>query len=63
MRIGSSWPILTFTNTLKNQNREGDNILDIATFNEVIMYLGTIELPMKFRAFKWRTMEIDPLLE
>jgi hypothetical protein len=35
----------------------------MATFNEVITYLGLIELPIKGRAFTWSNMQMDPLLE
>jgi hypothetical protein len=46
-----------------NLNKAGANITDMATFNEVISYLGSIELPIKGRAFTWSNMQIDPLLE
>jgi hypothetical protein len=33
------------------------------TFNEVISYLGLVELPIKGRAFTWSNMQAEPLLE
>jgi hypothetical protein len=38
----------------ENRNREGANIQDICTFNEVISYLDLIELPIKGRSYTWR---------
>jgi hypothetical protein len=35
---------------------------DIATFNEIISYLGLIELPIKGRSFTWSNMQTNPLL-
>ena len=45
-----------------SRNRPGANLADIETFNEVISYLGLIELPIKGRAFTWSNMQRDPLL-
>jgi hypothetical protein len=47
---------------VENRNRDGANMTDIATFNEIISYLGLIELPIKGRAFTWSNMQMDPLL-
>jgi endonuclease/exonuclease/phosphatase family metal-dependent hydrolase len=46
-----------------SRNKPRANINDMATFNEVISYLGLIELPIKGRAFTWSNMQMDPLLE
>jgi hypothetical protein len=46
----------------ENRNREGANIQDICTFNEVISYLGLIELPIKGRSYTWSNMQMDPLM-
>jgi exonuclease III len=46
----------------ENRNRPGANIHDISTFNEVISYLGLIELPIKGRSFTWSNMQENPLL-
>jgi hypothetical protein len=46
-----------------NRNRSGANIIDMSTFNEVISYLGLIELPIKGRNFTWSNMQQDPILE
>ena len=46
----------------ESRNRPGANLADIETFNEVISYLGLIELPIKGRAFTWSNMQADPLL-
>ena len=43
-------------------NKPGANLNDIETFNEVISYLGLIELPIKGRAFTWSNMQAKPLL-
>jgi exonuclease III len=61
----SLWLILgdfNFYRFAKNQNRAGANMTDIATFNEIISYLGLIELPIKGRSFTWSNMLADPLL-
>ena len=34
-----------------SRNRPGANLTDIATFNEVISYLGLVKLPIKDRAY------------
>jgi endonuclease/exonuclease/phosphatase family metal-dependent hydrolase len=46
-----------------NRNKSGANINDMTMFNEVISYLGLIELPIKGRAFAWSNMQLNPLLE
>jgi hypothetical protein len=43
-------------------NQPGANLTDIDTFNEIISYLGLIELPTKGRAFTWSNMQSDLLL-
>jgi hypothetical protein len=61
----SLWLILSafnFYRFVENRNREGANMADIATFNEIISYLGLIELPIKGRSFTWSNMQADPLL-
>ena len=37
-----------------SRNSPGANLADIEIFNEVISYLGLIELPIKGRSFTWR---------
>jgi hypothetical protein len=44
------------------RNKDGANLNDIATFNEIISYLGLIELPIKGRSYTWSNMKSDPLL-
>ena len=39
-----------------SRNRPGANMEDIAIFNEIISYLGLIELPIKGRCFTWSNM-------
>jgi hypothetical protein len=51
-----------FYRFVENRNKQGANMTDIATFNEIISYLGLIELPIKGRAFTWSNMQVDPLL-
>jgi hypothetical protein len=51
-----------FYRFVENRNREGANMSDIATFNEIISYLGLIELPIKGRSYTWSNMQVDPLL-
>jgi hypothetical protein len=46
----------------ESRNLPGANLSDIATFNEIISYLGLIELPIKGRGFTWSNMQNDPLL-
>jgi hypothetical protein len=36
-----------FYRFVENRNRTGANLTDIATFNEIISYLGLIELPIR----------------
>jgi exonuclease III len=47
----------------ESRNKPGANFEDIETFNEIISYLGLIELPIKGRAFTWSNMQNEPLLE
>jgi hypothetical protein len=59
------WLILgnfNFYRFVENRNRDGANMTDIATFNEIISYLGLIELPIKGRAYTWSNMQADPLM-
>ena len=46
-----------------NRNKVGGNISDMATFNEVINYLGLTELPIKGRSFTCSNTQLDPLVE
>jgi hypothetical protein len=67
LKIGQEdlWLILgdfNFYRFVENRNRDGANMTDIATFNEIISYLGLIELPLKGRGFTWSNMQMDPLL-
>jgi hypothetical protein len=55
----SLWLILGDFNLylfVENRNSDGANMTDIATFNEIISYLGLIELPIKGRSFTWSNM-------
>jgi hypothetical protein len=59
------WLILgdfNFYRFVENRNMQGANLSDIATFNEIVSYLGIIELPIKGRSFTWSNMQSDPLL-
>jgi hypothetical protein len=40
-----------FYRFVENRKRDGANMSDVATFNEIISYLGLIELPIKGRLF------------
>jgi hypothetical protein len=51
-----------FYRFVENRKRDGANMSDVATFNEIISYLGLIELPIKGRSFTWSNMQADPLL-
>jgi exonuclease III len=51
-----------FYRFVENRNQPGANLSDIETFNEIISYLGLIELPIKVRSFTWSNMQRDPLL-
>jgi hypothetical protein len=48
---------------LEDRNRLGGNLQDILIFNDIIGYLGFVELPLKGRAYAWSNMQQDPLLE
>ena len=52
-----------FYRSTENRNRPGGNISDTIVFNEAIGESGLIELPLKGRAFTWRNMQQNPLLE
>jgi hypothetical protein len=52
-----------FYRSTENRNRDGANMNDIFTFNEIISHLGLVELPIKGRAFTWSNMQAVPLLE
>ena len=63
--IDDHWLIIGDFNFFRysdSRNRPGANLADIETFNEIISYLGLIELPIKGRAFTWSNMQSDPLL-
>jgi hypothetical protein len=51
-----------FYRFVESRNREGANLADIATFNEIISYHGLVELPLKGRSYTWSNMQNDPLL-
>ena len=65
MLCGSCLETLTFIDIYRysdSRNRPGANLSDIALFNEIISYLGLIELPIKGRSFTWSNMQAEPLL-
>ena len=45
-----------FIRSVKNRNKDGADMNDIFIFNEIISYLGLMELPLKGRAFTWSNM-------
>lgn len=47
----------------QDRNRDGANMNDIITFNEIISELGLQEIPLKGRNFTWSNMQQDPLLQ
>jgi hypothetical protein len=47
---------LIFYRFVESRNMEGANMTNIATFNEIISYLGLIELPIKGRSFTLSNM-------
>jgi hypothetical protein len=51
-----------FYHFVESRNQPGANLTYIATFKEIISYLGLIELPIKGHAFTWSIIQIDPLL-
>jgi hypothetical protein len=61
----ANWILLgdfNFYRFVENRNQPGANLNDIKTFNEIISYLGLIELPIKGRSFTWSNMQRDPFL-
>jgi hypothetical protein len=52
-----------FMRSTKNRNRPGADMNDIFIFNEIISYLGLLELPLKGRNFTWSNMQDQPLLQ
>jgi exonuclease III len=47
----------------ENRNREGGNMTDVFTFNEIISSVGLQEIPLKGKNYTWSNMQEDPLLE
>jgi hypothetical protein len=52
-----------FMRSTENRNRPGADMNDIFIFNEIISYLGLLELPLKGRNFTWSNMQDQPLLQ
>jgi hypothetical protein len=48
--------------SVDNRNKPGADMNVIFIFNEIISYLGLVELPLKGRSFTWYNMQKDPLL-
>jgi hypothetical protein len=62
----TNWILLgdfNFYRSLENRNRDGGNMQDIITFNEVLSNLGLQEIPLNGRNFTWNNMQQEPLLE
>ena len=54
-----NWLLLgdfNFIRSVENRNKDGVDMNDIFIFNEIISYLGLMELPLKGRAFTWSNM-------
>jgi hypothetical protein len=60
--IGYSWET-NFYRSLENRNRDGGNMQDIITFNEVLSNFGIQEIPLKGRNITSSNMQQEPLLE
>ena len=63
--IDTHWILLgdfNFYRYSDSRNCPGANFDDMATFNEIISYLGLIELPIKGRNFMWSNMQAEPCL-
>jgi hypothetical protein len=61
----ANWILLgdfNFYRFAKSRNQLGANFTDIATFNEIISYLGLVELPIKGRSYTWSNMQEVPLV-
>jgi hypothetical protein len=52
-----------FIRSTENRNRPGADMNDIFIFNEIISYLGLLELPLKGRNFTCSNMQDQPLLQ
>ena len=52
-----------FYHSLEDRNRPGGNLNDTLIFNDIIGWLGLVEIPLKGRAFTWSSMQQTPLLE
>ena len=64
--LDQNWLLLgdfNFIRSLDNRNRPGGDVNDIFLFNEIIVHLGLLELPLKGRAYTWSNMQEQPLLE
>jgi hypothetical protein len=51
-----------FYRFVESRNQLGAKLTDIKTFNDIICYLGLVELPIKCCSFTWSSMQMDPLL-
>jgi hypothetical protein len=52
-----------FMRSVDNRNKPGADMNDIFIFNEIISYLGLVEIPLEGRKFTWSNMQDQPLLE
>jgi hypothetical protein len=52
-----------FYSYAKNRNKSGGNFNDTLVFNNIIIHLGLIELPIKGRSYTWSNMQEAPLLQ
>lgn len=48
---------------VENRNKSRANMNDIFIFNDIISFLGLLEIPLKGRRFAWSNMQQSPLLE
>lgn len=47
----------------ENRNMPGADIANMFMFNNIISFLGLIEIPLHGRKFTWSNMQTPPLLE
>lgn len=52
-----------FYMSVEDRNKSRANINDIFIFNDIISFLGLLEIPLKGRRFTWSNMQQSPLLE
>jgi hypothetical protein len=52
-----------FIRSVDNRNKPGADMNDTFIYNEIIIFLGRLELPLKGGNFTWSNMQDQPLMQ